>query len=590
MNALVQGDGSYARCNGETLTLTLSQPLFRPDLWQRVLAWTQQWRDHWPLLLAPSRVMTAEAPDGQGARWKQISLDVLSCLVFLLLIPPDHLLVQVWQTIDWAAINQLCTPCYKNHRHGQRAWAPAQMVALLVLFFIVPVMSERQLMQMVFLVPLYRWFCGFSLFTPLPDHSTLYTFRQRLGRERFEAILTWVVLRCQEAGLIGNDLLHYDMMPVRASARYWTPYQQAVILSHALLRYLEVIQTNPDTTLTDTVVQVVAEVAVETVGNKKMKKKPGTSAKVLKSRQRWLERLAQAKAPALWQKGVEQAVQTYLEQRATAETITLPTEPAAQKVWLKQVAAGLKRLLPQARGDLDARLGQVQGLLFICGYLLGFLVDHLHNVITVVQIVPANTAQQTQMMPALDRHRERLGENPKAVAADSAQDFYPVHQYLDTHHIEGHIAPRQRAAGDGLSSDHFVWDEEGQLHCPAGEVLTAGKPRKDGKVPFTASRCATCQQKKVCLPKGQQPDGPRLIRLVPEAHRRLQHNREHAQTEAYKAAWAARFAREGLFGLARRLHHGQEMPYRSQPMNLVAGLMIGFVMNVLTLTRHGRSG
>ena len=55
------------------------------------------------------------------------------------------------------------------------------------------------------------------------------------------------------------------------------------------------------------------------------------------------------------------------------------------------------------------------------------------------------------MMPALDQHRERLGENPKTVAADSAQDYYPVHQCLDTRQIEGHIAPRKRAAGDGLS-------------------------------------------------------------------------------------------------------------------------------------------
>ena len=126
---------------------------------------------------------------------------------------------------------------------------------------------------------------------------------------------------------------------------------------------------------------------------------------------------------------------------------------------------------------------------------------------------------------------------------------------------------------------------------PAGKVLTAGKPWKDGTLPFRASGCATCQEKESCLPKGQKPDGPRVFHLdEPEAHRRLQQSREHAQTQAYKEAQAARFAREGLFGLARRLHHGWQMPYRSRPMNRVAGLMIGFVMNTLTLIRHGRSG
>jgi transposase len=589
MSSLTWSYGSHVRCDGKTLTLTLPVSLFRPDLWQRVLAWIQQRHDRWPLLLAPSRLMTAEAPGGRGPRWKQACLDALSCLIFLLLIPPDHSLVQVWQAIDWAAINRLCAPCYKNHRHGQRAWAPAQMVALLILFFVVPVMSERQLIQMVFLVPLYRWFCGFDLFTPLPDHSTLYTFRQRLGTERFKALFTWLVLRCQEAGLIGNDLLHYDMTLVRVSACQWTPYQRAVILSHALLRYLEMTQDNPDMTLAEAVAQVVAEVAVETVGSEEMKKNPEMANKVLKSRERWLERLAGAKAPALWQKGVEQAVQTYLEE-AAAESAPLPAQPAARKARLKKVAKGLKGLLPNARGDLDARLGRVQELVFGCGYLLGFLVDHLRDVITVVQVVPANTAQQTQMRPALDQHRQLVGENPRAVAADSAQDYYPVHQYLDAQQIEGHIAPRKRGTCGALSSHHFVWDEQGRLLCPAGKVLTAGKTRKDGKTPFTASGCASCREKEDCLPKGQKPDGPRCIYLKPEAHQRLQQNREHAQTEAYKKAQAARFAREGLFGLARRLHHGRDMPYRSQPMNLVAGLMIGFVMNTLTLTRRRRPG
>jgi transposase len=589
MNSLTWGYGSHVHCDGKTLTLTLPTSVFRPDLWQRVVAWIRQSHDRWPLLLAPSRLMTAEAPGGRGPRWKQTCLDVLSCLIFLLLIPPDHSLVQVWQAIDWAAINRLCASCYENHRHGQRAWAPAQMVALLILFFIVPVMSERQLMQMVFLVPIYRWFCGFGLFTPLPDHSTLYTFRQRLGTERFAALFTWVVLRCQEAGLIGNKLLHYDMTLVRASTQPWTPYQRAVILSHALLRYLEMSRDNPEATLAEAVTQVVAEVAVETVGSEEMKKNPKMANKVLKSRERWLERLARAKAPALWQKGVEQAVQTYLEE-AAAECPSLPAQPAAQKARLKKVAKGLKLLLPNARGDLDARLGRVQGLSFVCGYLLGFLVDDLHDVITVVQVVPANTAQQTQMITALDQHRQLLGK-PGGVAADSAQDYHdPVYQYLDAQQIEAYIAPRRRGTGGALSSHHFVWDEQERLLCPAGKVMTAGKPRKDGKRPFKASGCAACGQKEDCLPKGQKPDGPRVIHLKPEAHRRLQQNREHAQTAAYKQAQAARFAREGLFGLARRLHHGREMPYRSQPMNLVAGLMIGFVMNTLKLIRHSRPG
>ena len=90
----------------------------------------------------------------------------------------------------------------------------------------------------------------------------------------------------------------------------------------------------------------------------------------------------------------------------------------------------------------------------------------------------------------------------------------------------------------------------------------------------------------MCLPKGQLPDGPRVFTVRPLAHQRWHQNREHTQTLAYKQAQSKRFASEGLFGLAKRLHGADKMPYRSTEMNQIAGLMIGTVMNLALLTRQ----
>jgi hypothetical protein len=267
-----------------------------------------------------------------------------------------------------------------------------------------------------------------------------------------------------------------------------------------------------------------------------------------------------------------------------------PQEPKAQRRWLKETAQRLKDLLPHANGDLDARVGWVSNVLLRCGYWMGFLADGLHGVITAVGVVPLNVVQHTQMIPALDAHQERIGDYPEEVAADSAQDYYPVHQALDERQIKGHIASREhQGRGEGLSSDHFTWDEQERLHCPAGKVMRPGKPRKDGKTPFKAkaSDCASCSRKAKCLPKGQQPNGPRLIHLEPAAHQRWLQNREHTHTEEYKEAQKKRFASEGLFGLARRLYGADKMPYRSEPMNHIAGLMIGIAMDLALLARHG---
>ena len=589
------GPDGFARCEAEHLTLHLTASLFGPARWGEIQTWFQTTRRAGYWLSAPFRVMTAEAETPGAPRWKQSGVDVLSWLIFLVMVPADHPLVVLWQTLDWAALNRLCADGYQNSQRGQRAWAPAQLFALLVLFFVVPVASESALLRQVALVPLYRWFCGFGICSALPDHSTLYTFRQRLGEARFEAILTWVVQRCLAAGLIANDLGYFDMLGVTAAARAWNPHERAVLLTHALLRYLERAArgTLPAEGGADTLRQLVAEVALEVLENKRLLKDPKAPSRVLRSLDRWTQRRQAATGQALWELAVEEAVQTLLAaDPETATPLTGSTAPAAQRPWLKELALRLKAQLPHARGDLGARVGWTSDVRLVCGYWLGFLADSRCGVITAVAVVPLNIVQHTQMLPALDQQQARVGAYVQAVAADSAQDYDLVHQGLAERHIQGHIASREhKTGGGGFSSDHFTWDEQGHLSCPAGPVLTAGAPRQDGTVPFTAvaTACAACARREACLPAKQQPAGPRQIVLHPAAHRRWLQNRAHTRTAEYKEAQTHRFASEGLFGLAVRLHGATEMPYRSPAMNRLAGLMTGIVMDLTLLARRGHT-
>jgi transposase len=592
MNQLRLGASSHAYLGTSGLAIRLGANLFAPALWEQICAWfngspTLTW------LLAPFQAMNAAESTPGSPRWKVVAVDVLSWLLFLATVPTNHPLVALWQAVDWAAINRICAPCYQNGERGQRAWAPAQMVALLILFFVLPLASETALVQTVAIVPLYRWFCGFGLFSPLPDHSTLYTFRKRIGGERFEAILTWVVHQCLQRKLIGNDLAFFDMMAVAASAHVWTPFERAVLLTQALIRYLELAEQGqtPAGPVPEALRRLAAEMAIEVLESKSLQENPRASLQVLKSLERWTQRRQAAKGQALWELAIEEAVQAVLsEEHALSSRPS--TAPQALPDKLKKVAQVLKAHLPHARGDLDACIGHVTTTVLQCGYWLGFLVDRLHSVITAVRVVPLNVPQNTQMTPALDTHKERVGAYPKAVAADSAQDYYPVHHDLDQRQIEGHIASREhRGVGGGLSSEHFTWNVAGQMVCPEGHVMQAGNRRKDGLIPYKATgNCALCQRKAACLTKGQQPDGPRRICLDPVAHQRWLQNREHTGTAAYKEAQRQRFASEGLFGLARRLHGADDMPYRSTTMNLTAGILIGVVMNLAVMAKcQGRA-
>ena len=589
MMAVQYGHGSFAQCEAERLTLRLPARLFGAEVWDLIKEWfrTDTCDSHW--LSAPFRVMTAEEDISGYPRWKLAHVDVLSWIIFHLMVSSNHPLVELWQIIDWAGINRLCAPAYKNSQAGQRAWAPAQMFGLLLLLFIQPIASECELLRMVAIVPLYRWFCGFGLFGPLPDHSTLYTFRSKMGKERFEAILTWIVLRCQEAGLIANELLHFDMMGVAASAGAWTPYERVVLLTWGLNRYWELVEEGevPEAPLSESMRQLAAEIAVEVIGNKRLLAAPRTSGRVLRSLDRWTARRQESKGQALWEMALEEAVRSLLMEEGT-EVSGCPPESSARHRWLTKTAQRLKGLLPHARGDLDARVRRMNAVRLLCGYWLGFLVDDLRGVITDVRVVPLNVTQETQMIPALASHRQRVGAYPQAVAADSAQDYYSVHRVLDEHQIQGHIASRNhKARGGGLGSVYFTWDENGRLHCPQGHIMKPGKCRKDGLQPFRASTedCASCPRKAECLTENQQPSGPRLIHLKPAAHQRWLENRAHTRTEAYKEAQKKRFASERWFGLAERLYGADKMPYRSLAMNHIAGLMTGIAMNLALLAQ-----
>jgi len=535
------------------------------------------------IVFAP-KVMTERQPGADSPRWKQSGVDVLSWLLFLLKVPVKHELVRLWHTIDWRAINHLASTAYHNAHGGRRAWAPAQLLALLVLMFLYGVAHETTLVARVQENIVWCWFCGFGLFGPFPTHDALYELRKRLGREKFEELLTWVVQACLAAGLVDNELVHFDLSPVIAAAHRWSPYERAVILSRALLRYLELLwaEQQPEQPFPQALRELAVEVALESLPHKGLKDvKP---ARVVESVAQWEQQAAGREA--LWQASSEEIVQALRAEESALNGQAVLEQSQKWRDGLKRVAKQVLARMPHARGDADARVGRTTNYTWFCGYLLGFVVDGARQVITAVVWAAGNTKQYKLLQPALEAHIQRLGQ-PKAVAADSAFDEFPVHRYLDQEGIEGHITHREHSQPQdgGYGTDRVTWEQETQQpRCPAGEPLQVQQRLPDGAQVLQGTACAQCAAYTRCYPSGTGQ--PKQFRLNPETHRRWQENRLHCQTEAYKAAQGARFATEGRFGLAKMNHHAARAPYRSDEMNHIAGLMIAIVMNLRILARH----
>jgi transposase len=584
MGAAIQGYRQSALGVKRTgITIQLPAQVFGKD-WQELMSCLVGAMGQRRFIVFAPRVMTERQPGAEAPRWKQSCVDVLSWMLFLLKVPVKHELVRLWYAMDWQAINRMAATAYHNAYGGRPAWAPAQLMAMLVLMFLKGVAHETTLVARVQENIVWCWFCGFGLFGPFPAHDALYELRKRLGREKFEELLTLVVQACLEAGLVSLELVHFDLSPVIAAAHRWSPYERAVILSRALMRYLELAWTEqqPQQPFPEALRELAVEVALDCLPHKGLKDvKP---ERVVESVAKW-EQQAEGSV-TLWQASSEEIVQ---ELRAAESALNLQVMLGqGQKLrdCLKRAAKQVIERMPHTRGDVDARVGRTTNYTWFCGYLMGFVVDGARQVITAMVWAAGNTKQYKLLQPALEAHIQRLGR-PKALAADSAFDEFPVHSYLDQAGIEGHITSRDHSKPQdgGYGTDRVTWHQETQQpRCPAGEPLQTKKQLPDGAQVLEGTACAQCALCARCYPSGAGQ--PKQFRLNPETHRRWIENRLHCQTDAYKVAQGARFTAEGRFGLAKMNHHAARAPYRSDEMNQIAGLMIAFVMNLRILARH----
>ncbi len=227
----------------------------------------------------------------------------------------------------------------------------------------------------------------------------------------------------------------------------------------------------------------------------------------------------------------------------------------------------------------------------VCGYRSGFLVDAKHWIITAVVFVALNKPEAPTAITALDKHHGIFQRYPQRLGLDSAFDRDEVHLGTQKRNIEGVATVRSRPGPKGVfHADAFVWNEQGELICPAEEVMEqVGGPYKDDTDRYRAiAVCAHCPLFEQCLTdKQQQKQAPqRELKTNTAAHQRAQQNRQRSRSDEGWALRLRRFAAEGLFGHVNRYHNGDKAPYREGAMDNIAQLMVAFTSNLEKLAAH----
>src|SRR5215207_4557129 len=132
------------------------------------------------------------------------------------LVPDDNFYRQVEQTLDLRFVRELVAELYSSM--GRPSVDPVVFFKLQLIAFFEGIRSERQLMESVNLNLAHRWFIGYDLDEPVPDHSSLSKIRERFGLEVFQLFFEHIVELCMEAGLVWGEELYFDSTKVQANA------------------------------------------------------------------------------------------------------------------------------------------------------------------------------------------------------------------------------------------------------------------------------------------------------------------------------------------------------------------------------------
>src|SRR5713101_6084783 len=132
------------------------------------------------------------------------------------LVPQDHFYRHLERTLDLSFVREFVQETYAHG--GRPSIDPIVFFKLQLVMFFEGIRSERQLMRHAADRLSVRWFLGYDLGEPLPNHSSLTKIRTRYGLEVFRRFFEAIVEQCQEAGLIWGQELYFDGTKVAANA------------------------------------------------------------------------------------------------------------------------------------------------------------------------------------------------------------------------------------------------------------------------------------------------------------------------------------------------------------------------------------
>jgi len=347
------------------------------------------------------------------------------------LVPADHFYRHLGRTLDLSFVREFVQQTYAGG--GRPSIDPVVFFKLQLVMFFEGIRSERQLMRHAADRLSIRWFLGYDLGEPLPDHSSLTRIRERYGVEVFRRFFEAIVEQCQQAGLIWGKELYVDATKVKANASMDSLKPRFAVEAH--LAHLFEAATKE-----------VQEESSQQPSVEEVSSKP--------------EEPEEAQIP--------KQLPTSLSQE---EWEDLSQQNAKRHDWIEQLGAQNRSVTGrcyQRIADLQVSTTDPDATIMLhkdgshLGYQTHYVVDGgKSRIIMNVLVTPAEVMENQPMLDLIWRTRFRWKLWPRQVTGDSKYGTEENIVALETQHIRAYVAlPDNDHRTEFFSADRFRYAHE----------------------------------------------------------------------------------------------------------------------------------
>jgi len=473
------------------------------------------------------------------------------------LVPPDHYYRHLEAALDLDFVRAWVAGCYAAR--GRPSIDPVTFFKLQLFMFFEGIRSERQLLEMASLNLAHRWYLGYHLDEPLPDHSSMTRIRERFGLDVFRRFFDHVVRLCVDAGLVWGEELFFDATKVRANAAMGSlvPRLREVVDGHLV----DLFAPGEATTTAALAASPGAESVPDEAGPPPLRSPTAASPAAGVSPPRW----------------------DVLEQCRLA-----PDRPAAR---------GYERTSDWrvSTTDLDAALMKASGQRAALGYHDHYVVDGgKARIILHALVTPADVMENEPMLDQLRRVLFRWRLRPERVVADTTYGTVENIRALEGQGIRAYVPlPDFDARTPYYGSSRFSYDgERDEYRCPHDQPLRRRATSQTEEAVIYRAEAATCNACPLKAACTASEHGRTVRRSFHKAY--LDRVRGYHATTTYRRAMRKRQVWvEPLFAEAKQWHGLRQFRLRGLHKVNVEGLLVAAGQNLkrwLAATGRGRRG